>query len=112
MGNTKSYTFATPVCPGDQLPTLDQLRDWARSDYVICGEIRQGTPDHAFIVHACSESQVADQLIEQLVKRFPYRWAHVTRYDADWSDFRVICIDENNATETTIADNWHSPKAN
>lgn len=109
MGNTKSYTFATPVFPGDKLPTIDELCDWARTDYVIAGEIRKGTPDWAFVGHASSSSMSADQLIDGLRKRLPNRWLHVTRFDADWADFREIEIDEQNKTTERVADNWHKP---
>lgn len=114
MGNTKSYTVCVPLFKDEVPPTLAELQDWARTDYVICGVVgpRDAVNDRAFAVHSVSCSMNADELLNKLQARFPKRWMTITRFDADWSDFRNINIAEDGTVEIRIADNWHKPEEN
>jgi hypothetical protein len=68
--------------------------------------------DRAFAVHVCSSAMRADDFVREIRTRLPKRWLHVTRFDADWSDFRDINIDADDKMEVSIADNWHAPEEN
>ena len=106
MGNTKVYTFRFPLSFGECLVSRQEIEEVARSSIVALDTILDGdTPVAMGMVE--SSSQVADELISFLRRRYPKRWCVITRFDADWSDFKTISWDEGDETpKVFVADAW------
>ncbi len=88
MGNDKTYTIRTLLLPGEDLISRDEIATAAHSDVVMIGTVPLDNETMIMImVESCS--MAADDFIEHIRARYPRRWCVATRYDADWSDFRV-----------------------
>lgn len=105
MGNTKSYGFEMPLLDGENPPLPDWFGHHARSEGAVVGVVTIGGERHV-IGRVISSSQVADEFIARLREQYPNRWLHVERFDADWSDFRVIDFNEDGTKQCFVADNW------
>ena len=105
MGNTKTYGFEMPLLDGENPPLPEWFRHHARSEGAVVGVISVDGGRYV-IGRIISSSQVADSFIDELRKQYPGRWLHVERFDADWSDFRVIDFNEDGTEACLVADNW------
>lgn len=106
MGNTKIYTFRFPLVFGEGTIVRKEIEDVARSSIVALDAIPDGDTLIA-IGMVESSSQVADNLVKFLRERYPKRWCVITRFDADWSDFKVMSWEDNDdAPSVFAADHW------
>lgn len=107
MGNNKIYTIRCPLRPGEGLFTYDELSKVARSSLVVASRHDDGDGNVAMmcLIDTCSQS--ADEIVALVRARYPARWCLITRFDADWSDFRVMSWeDDQEDPDIFLADNW------
>ena len=111
MGNTKVYTFRCPLFPGEVVITRDELTEAGCSSLVIVNKV--DVPGETVVmgmVESCSMD--ADRVIDFVRAVYPRRWCVITRFDADWPDFRMIWWNSPDQVDpdTRIADNFHDPR--
>ena len=107
MGNVKVYTFRCGLHLGEALPSHAGLIEAARSSSVVVSMHDDGAGQLSMMGIVESSSQVADNVIDLVRSRYPSRWCVITRFDVDWSDFRVMSWEDGQESpDVFVADNW------
>lgn len=105
MGNTKVYTFRFPLLFGEGPVSRREIEDASRSG-IVALDLVSVEDETVAMGMVESSSQSADNLISFLRVRYPKRWCVITRFDADWSDFRVMSWEDDDTSSVFVADNW------